>query len=64
MAKRWLLLLLCLVALPLLFAGLCHRGFTDNEGMYAEIGREIRLSGDWLTPHINGAVYLPKFRPK
>ena len=39
MAKRWLLLLLCLVALPLLFAGLCHRGFTDNEGMYAEAAR-------------------------
>ncbi len=60
MAKRWLLLLLCLVALPLLFAGLCHRGFTDNEGMYAEAARAILVSGDWLTPHINGAVYLNK----
>src|SRR6266568_3874028 len=60
MAKRWLLLLLCLVALPLLFAGLSHRGFTDNEGMYAEAARAILVSGDWLTPHINGAVYLNK----
>src|SRR5437016_1698955 len=59
MSKRWLLLL-CLVSLPLLFLGLCHRSFTDNEGMYAEVGREILLTGDWLTTRVNGSVYLNK----
>src|SRR5919201_436604 len=59
MARRWLLVLV-VAALPLFFGGLCHRGYTDNEGMYAEAGREILLSGDWLTPHINGEVYLNK----
>lgn len=54
------LLLLCVIALPLFFAGLSQRGFTDNEGMYAEIGREILISGDWVTPHLNGGVYLNK----
>src|SRR6266699_3857618 len=59
MPKRWLLFL-CLAALPLFFSGLCHRGFTDNEGMYAEVAREILRSGDWLTTRINGAPYLNK----
>ena len=53
-------LLLTMIALPLLFMGLCQRGFTDNEGMYAEIGREMLVSGNWLTPHVNGSVYLNK----
>jgi 4-amino-4-deoxy-L-arabinose transferase-like glycosyltransferase len=44
----------------LLFTGLCQRGFSDNEGMYAEIGREMLVSGDWVTPHLNGSVYLNK----
>src|SRR5437588_4781915 len=59
MSKRWLLLL-CLVSLPLLFLGLCHRSFTDNEGMYAEVGREILLTGDWLTTRVNDSVHLNK----
>jgi 4-amino-4-deoxy-L-arabinose transferase-like glycosyltransferase len=59
MSKRWLLLL-CLASVPLFFIGLCHRSFTDNEGMYAEVGREILLTGDWLTTRVNGSVYLNK----
>ena len=55
----WLALLF-LAALPLYFAGLTHRGLTDNEGMYAEIGREILLTGNWITTHINGDIYLNK----
>ncbi len=54
------LLLLCAAAALLFFPGLTHRGLTDNEGMYAEIGREILLTGDWITTHINGDVYLNK----
>lgn len=57
---RCSLLLLCLAALFLFSVGLCARGFTDNEGMYAEIAREILITGDWVTPHLNGALYLNK----
>lgn len=44
----------------LVLHGLCGRGFTDNEGMYAEIGREVLLRADWVTTHLNGEVYLNK----
>src|ERR1041385_365275 len=57
---RILLLLLCLGALPALFGGLTHPGLADNEGRYAEVAREILARGDWITPHLNGEVFLNK----
>src|SRR5262249_43837987 len=35
-------------------------GFNDNEGMYAQIAREVLQGGDWLALHLNGQVYLNK----
>ncbi len=52
------MLLLCWSLL--LFGGLTRLGFLDNEGRYAEVAREMLLTGDWITPHLNGERFLNK----
>jgi 4-amino-4-deoxy-L-arabinose transferase and related glycosyltransferases of PMT family len=52
----WLALILLLWSL-----GLQSRALTrPDEGRYAEIGREMAVSGDWVTPHLNGIPYYEK----
>jgi 4-amino-4-deoxy-L-arabinose transferase-like glycosyltransferase len=50
-----------MVALPIFFLGLGTPALYDpHESLYAEIGREMLVRGDWLTPHLNNTRYLDK----
>jgi 4-amino-4-deoxy-L-arabinose transferase-like glycosyltransferase len=51
LAALWLLLLLMAALRPLA---------VPDEGRYGEIGRWMLLSGDWLTPRLNGIPFFHK----
>jgi 4-amino-4-deoxy-L-arabinose transferase-like glycosyltransferase len=60
-AARWSPLLLLAGTATLYLARLGAAGLYDpNEGMYAEIPREMVLLRDWLTPHFNFIRYFEK----
>lgn len=60
--RTWAGVVVVLVAAGvLLLPGFGRPPFDDpGEGMHAEIAREILLTGDWITLHLNGVRYFDK----
>jgi 4-amino-4-deoxy-L-arabinose transferase-like glycosyltransferase len=59
--RRLLVGLTVAVLLALWFVKLPNRALAHpDEGRYAEIPREMVATGDWVTPRLNGFVYLQK----
>ncbi|HEX6634953.1 MAG TPA: phospholipid carrier-dependent glycosyltransferase [Usitatibacter sp.] len=57
---RIALALLVLVAAAIGVDGLERRLANPDEGRYSEISREMALTGDWVTPRLNGIKYFEK----
>jgi 4-amino-4-deoxy-L-arabinose transferase-like glycosyltransferase len=61
--KTWIFDLLGLAILLGFFYALwigSHPLFTPDEGRYSEVAREMVVSGDYVTPRLNGVAFLDK----
>ena len=57
-ADRWFL---ALVALAVFLPGIGSRDlWNPDEPRYAVVAREMRESGEWFVPHLNGRIYAEK----
>ena len=58
--KKTLILFAVLTALLYLIPLGVRDLFSPDETRYAEIGREMAVSDDWITPRLNGVLYFEK----
>lgn len=57
----WQWTLLAVMGFMAAYFGLWSYPLLDNnEGLYAQIAREMALGGDWVIPHLNGVPYIEK----
>jgi len=59
--QRWTGFLLASLSALLFLPGLGnHSLWNPDEPRYAEVAREMLLTGDWIVPHLNGRLYAQK----
>lgn len=61
--QSWLIDLIFITALLGIFYALWiggHALFTPDEGRYSEVAREMVVTGDYITPRLNGVAFLDK----
>jgi 4-amino-4-deoxy-L-arabinose transferase-like glycosyltransferase len=60
LGRGWMMLPLILTAAVYLFTT-TTRGIIDyDEGYYAQAAKEMAMTGNWVTPYVNGIRFLEK----